>query len=153
MKKKYISVVLTMLFLSMAVLSTTGCLDNVPTATSTPASSGPIAGAVTALSLDSATLKPLKTTSVFKKDTPIIYCSVAVANTTEEIVVSAEWLLVEGANNEVDIKKHSAAITTDGPRYVSFAWMRQGDTWIVGDYKVVISVDGKEAVTVPFRIE
>ena len=153
MKKIYIHAVFTMLFVLMALLLMTSCLDNITTATSTPLSKGPIAGAVTALSLDSTTLKPLQTTSVFKKDTPIIYCSVAVANIADEIVVSAEWLLVKGANNETDVKKRSAAITTDGPRYVSFAWVRQGDAWIPGEYKVVISADGKEAVTIPFRIE
>jgi 5-deoxy-D-glucuronate isomerase len=106
-----------------------------------------------ALSVDSTTLKPLQMTSIFKKDTPIIYCSVGVGNVSEEIAVSAELVLVRSVSGETTVKKRATSIMTDGPRNLSFSWIRPGDVWLAGEYEVVITAEGKEAVTVPFKIE
>ena len=155
MKNIYFRMLCIMLSLMGTALVATGCID-IPSSTSsnvTSSSSGLLGGATMALSLDNTTLKPLKTTDVFKRDTPVIHCSVLLLNAPEETIVSAEWIFIKGETGKENVKINSKAINTDGPRYLAFSLVRPGEAWPRGDYKVVISVNGKQELTVPFRIE
>jgi len=51
------------------------------------------------------------------------------------------------------VKRLGSSMETDGTRFLSFAWIPPAAGWTKGDYKVIISVNGKEDINVPFRIE
>lgn len=151
MKRTQLLIICIVIIIVMT-LPLAGCIDP-GTAVVKPTGESPITGAVMTLSIDSETLQPLQMTEVFKKDTPIIYCSVGVGNISEEIPVSAELVLIKSVSGETQIKKRATAIMTDGPRNLSFSWVRPGEAWVAGEYQVIVTADGKEAVTVPFTIE
>ena len=44
------------------------------------------------------------------------------------------------------------SITTDGTLYLGFSLNRLGEAWAKGDYKIVLYVDGKQELSVPFCV-
>ena len=150
MKNIYFRIFCVALFMIGTVIIEIGCNPIIPPSIS---SSGLLRGASMALSVDATTLKPLETTDVFKKDTPIIYCSVLLVNAPENTLISSYIFMIKGEGGKENSKSNSSSVEADGSCFLSFSWRRPGNAWTSGDYKVVISVNGKEDLTVPFRIE
>ena len=51
---------------------------------------------------------------------------------------------------DFEIDRHS--VVTDGTRYISFSMTRPDNGWPRRDYELVLYVDGKESVTLPFSV-
>jgi hypothetical protein len=115
---------------------------------------------VTTASLSEATMctnvdedgRPIDATDVFAVDTPEIFCSVKLSHAPPDTEVKAEWIYVEGEADVTDYFIDDYTLTADGTLYLSFSLV-SSDLWPRGDYKVVLYVDGKEKLSVPFTVE
>ena len=98
--------------------------------------------------------KPVNATTVFSPDTEEIFCSVKLSNAPDHTEVTSVWVYVGGAvegltNYEID----SYSTATEGTSYINFSLPRAADTdFPKGDYKLVLYVDGKESVALPFTV-
>jgi len=98
--------------------------------------------------------KPVNATTVFSPDTEEIFCSVKLSNAPDHTEVTSVWVYVGGeveglTNYEID----SYSTVTEGTRYINFSLPRAADTGFPkGDYKIVLYVDGKESVALPFTV-
>jgi hypothetical protein len=146
---KQVIIVITILLLVSNI--SVGCAQ--PTQPKVPRSiSGLLGGAGMAPSVDATTLEPSKIIDVFKKDIPIIYCSVLLMDAPKNTIIQARMFIIKGEGGEENLSLHGSNIEADGTRFLSFAWKRPGNVWPTGDYKVVVSVNGKEDITVLFSI-
>jgi hypothetical protein len=96
--------------------------------------------------------RPLDSTDVFAADTPEIFCSVKLSHAPSDTEVTAEWIYVGGEEDVTDYFLDDYTLTADGTRYLAFS-LTYSDLWPRGDYKVVLYVDGKEKLSVPFTVE
>jgi hypothetical protein len=114
---------------------------------------------VTTASLSEATMctatddeaRPLDSTDVFSVDTPEIVCSVKLSHAPADTAIKAEWYYVDEEAGE-DYYLTEYEMTADGTTYLSFS-LSSSEEWPTGSYKVVLYVDGKEKLSVPFSIE
>jgi len=105
------------------------------------------------LSVDPATKKPVELADVFRPDTPEITCSVKLSS-APETNITARWIYVQGEVK--DLKDHlitEYSLVADGTRYLSFAMEKPDNGFPRGEYKVVLLMDGKEKLSVPFKVE
>ena len=99
-------------------------------------------------------MRPLDATDVFTVDTPEIICSVKLSHAPPDTEVTAEWIYVEGEWEGVtDYLLGEYEFTADGTGYLSFYLTPPVEGWPRGYYKVVLYVDGKEELSVPFTVE
>ena len=106
-----------------------------------------------ALGIDDDT-KPVNPTTVFSPEAEEIFCSVKLSNSPQDTEVNSTWIYVQGEledteNYEID----SYAVTTDGTRYLQFSMSRPANGFPRGEYKLVLSIDGKEELNLPFTVE
>lgn len=97
--------------------------------------------------------KPVNATTVFSPDTEEIFCSVKLSNAPDHTEVTSVWVYVGGeaeglTNYEID----SYSTATEGTRYINFSLPRSDTGFPKGDYKLVLYVDGKESVVLPFTV-
>ncbi|TFH36125.1 MAG: hypothetical protein E4G93_02655, partial [Dehalococcoidia bacterium] len=104
------------------------------------------------LSVDSLS-QPVDPTDTFGVNTPEIFCSVKLSNAPEDTEVLSEWVYVKGEVAGVtDYVIDTLSLTTDGTRYLQFSLGIPDGGWPVGEYKLVLYVDGKEKVSLPFTV-
>jgi hypothetical protein len=96
--------------------------------------------------------RPLDITDVFAVDTPEIFCSVKLSHAPPDTKVKAEWIYVGGEADLTDYFLDDYNLTADGTSYLAFS-LSSEEEWLRGDYKVVLYVDGKEELSVPFTVE
>ena len=97
--------------------------------------------------------KPVGATDVFDANTPEIFCSVKLSNAPSDTEVLSEWVYIKGELEDVtDHVIDSFPVVTDGTRYLQFSMTRPDNGWPTGEYEMVLYVDGKEKVTLPFTI-
>lgn len=106
-----------------------------------------------AKSIDEA-YKPIEKADVFSVDTPEIFLSAKFSNAPSDTEVSGEWIYVSGEvagleNYTID----TASVNVSGTDYLYFSMPMPKAGWPRGDYKVVLSIDGKEQATVPFKVQ
>ena len=98
--------------------------------------------------------QPVGATNVFITDTPVIYCSFKVSNAPPDTNVKAEWIYIGG---EEDITPglidEASTIIDESGYYFAALPLPSGYVWPTGSYKVVLYIDGKEAVSVPFTVQ
>jgi hypothetical protein len=98
-------------------------------------------------------MRPVRATSVFNTDTPKIFCSVKLSNAPSDTEIKAEWIYIEG---EEDLKNYLIddwSVTTDGTHYISTSMTCPYDGWPRGEYNIVLYIDGKEKLSVPFTVK
>ena len=104
---------------------------------------------------DSKPTSPAKTS--FIPMTPVIYCSFKVAGVMPEDMVKASWYYVKGEaagkENELLNETFTIAQSTSDSYYLAFYLDKPASGWYKGDYKVVLSINSAEKLTVPFKIE
>ena len=98
-------------------------------------------------------MRPLDNTTVFSSDTPAIYCSVQIKNSPFETQVVSEWIYVSGEAEVTDYVIDTNAITVEGDRYIGFSLSSPDEGWPRGDYKLVLYIDGRENLSVPFSVQ
>ena len=97
-------------------------------------------------------LKPLKPTYVFSSDTSRIYCTFTLTKESPNVILNAAWIYVNRENN-TDYLIDDWTELTEGPRSIAMFINRPPSGWPMGDYKIVLYVDSKEELIVPFRIK
>jgi len=139
---RYFSLALVIVLLTATLIFSAGCEGEVSFTTAK------LSEATMALGVDVES-KPVDPTSVFKPSTGEIFCSAKLSNAPDDTVINSVWIYVTADNYEID----SFAITTDGTRYLQFSMNRSATGWPEGDYKLVLYIDGEEAVSLPFSVQ
>lgn len=99
-------------------------------------------------------LRPVGITDVFNKDTPEIFCTVKVSNAPPDTEIKAVWIYIEGeVKNLKDYVIGEWSTRAGDSRYMYASLTRPDNGWPLGSYKVVIYVNDKEEISVPFTIE
>ncbi len=93
----------------------------------------------------------------FPVNTPVIYCSFKVSGVAKEDMIKATWIYIGGAaaekaNTQIN-EIYDIVVVSDASYYLAFYLDKPVTGWDKGDYKVVLSVNNKEKLTVPFKIE
>ncbi len=137
------------ILLALVAIPSTGCITVHTTPTSKQVS---LSEATMCRSVD-AEYRPLDKTDVFVHDVPKIYCSVKVSNAPPDTEVKAQWIYVQGEREEL-INKVLVETpgTVRGTKYLAFE-ITQGQGFPVGDWVVKFFLDGKEKLTVPFKVQ
>ena len=130
----------------LATVPAAGCSGEVSFTTAS------LSDATMALGVDEDA-RPVNPTNEFEVDTPEIFCSVELSNAPHDTEVTAEWIYVEG--EVADVTNHvidSYTLVTDGNRHLTFSIERPDNGWPVGDYRLVLYVDGTEETSVDFTV-
>ncbi|MBN1856248.1 MAG: hypothetical protein JW846_04770 [Dehalococcoidia bacterium] len=97
--------------------------------------------------------KPIGVTNVFEIDTPEIFCSAKLSNAPDDTEILSEWYYVSGELEDVEnLLIDSVPFTADGSQYLQFSLTIPDNGWPRGSYKLVLYIDGKEEVTLPFTV-
>jgi hypothetical protein len=99
-------------------------------------------------------LRPLNSTDVFNIDAPEIHCSVKLSNAPVDTEIKGEWIYIEGEEEGLEnYMIDSNIIITEGTRYLNFSLSIPDNGWPVGEYELVLSINGKEKMRVPFFVK
>jgi len=116
--------------------------------------STPLSKATMCQSVNPQTGEPVEPTTSFATDTAEIFCSVKLANAPSGTEIKSEWIFVKGETGDaVDYLIDTWNTTAAGSGYISFSITRPEGNWPMGDYKVVLYLDGKEVTSAPFKIQ
>ena len=99
-------------------------------------------------------LQPINSKTVFGKDTQIIYCSFTPSKAPIDANIMAQWIYVQGEINGVNnyvIDQWTESKKNQGR--VAMLMRRPPTGWPKGDYKVVLFVNNREEVQIPFSIK
>jgi hypothetical protein len=149
----------TVLFSSIliAVLLSSACgPDKPPQSGGAPDKSTITEGVMTtSVDNDSKPTSPVKTS--FPADTAAVYCSFKVTGVSPEDMIKASWYYVKGEIKEKEnelLNETIDVVTTDASSYyLAFYYDKPAGGWYKGSYKVVLSVNGADKLSVPFNIE
>lgn len=96
----------------------------------------------------------VKTT--FPPDIPAIFCSFKVSGVAQEDMIKATWIYVSGGGEQPDTvlnETYDIVQTAEASYYLAFYYDKPGQAWPKGDYKVVLSINNKEKLSVPFKVQ
>lgn len=144
MKQPCYKVLLLLLMISIVVISLVSCQASFTTAH--------LVDATMATVLDEE-MRPLDNTNVFTPDTPVIYCSVKLKNSPFETQIVSEWIYISGEAEVTDFVIDNYSITVESDQYIGFSLSAPDDGWPRGDYKLVLYIDGRENLSVPFSVQ
>lgn len=109
----------------------------------------------TSVDNDSKPTSPVKTS--FAPDTPAIYCSFKVSGVTPDDLIKASWYYIKGEaldkENELLDEIYTSAQGGDQSYYLAFYKHMPAGGWYKGSYKVVLSVNNTEKLSVPFDVQ
>jgi pSer/pThr/pTyr-binding forkhead associated (FHA) protein len=101
-----------------------------------------------------ADMLPLNATDVFTPDTPEIHCSVKLSNAPDDTEIKAEWVYLHGEREDLrNYMIDSTIVITEDTRYLDFSLTTPDNGWPIGEYELVLSMNDKEAMRVPFSIK
>ncbi len=103
-------------------------------------------------SINKTTAEPMEPTDVFTPDTPVIYFTVKLSGARPDTEVKARWIYVRGEAAMTNHLLNETSGIFGGTRYLSFSLTYDTD-WPKGEYEVVLYLDGKEKLTVPFFVQ
>ena len=158
--KKFYHLAAILVILALVAIPLTGCVKVVY---ETPASQEPsspssqqasLSEATICKSVNLTTMAPIERADVFPPDFDIIYCSAKLSNapSNTNTEVKAQWF---DNNNQQVFEKTVTTEGEGGTGYIYFSLARTATSapWPTGNYAVKLFVDGKEQVTVPFKIQ
>lgn len=109
----------------------------------------------TAVDNDSKPTGPVVTS--FNASVPVIYCSFKITGAVPEDMIKASWYYVKGEavgrENELLNETFTIAESDVESYYLAFYLDKPVSGWFKGDYKVVLSVNNAEKLSVPFSIK
>jgi hypothetical protein len=141
----------------IAVLLSQACGPNKPPPPGGAPDKSTITEGVMATSVDndSKPTSPVKTS--FPVDTAAVYCSFKVTGVSPEDMIKASWYYVKGEIKEKEnelLNETIDIVTTDASSYyLAFYYDKPVAGWYKGSYKVVLSINGADKLSVPFNIE
>lgn len=101
-----------------------------------------------------ADMRPLNTTDVFTSDMSEIHCSVKLSNAPDDTEVKAEWIYLHGEREDLDnYLIDSTIVITEDTRYLHFFLTSSENGWPIGEYEVLLYVNGKQVMSVPFSVK
>jgi len=93
----------------------------------------------------------------FAPDTPAIYCSFKVSGVTSDDLIKASWYYIKGEavdkENELLDEIYTSAQGGDQGYYLAFYKHMPAGGWYKGSYKVILSVNNSDKLSVPFEIK
>jgi len=93
----------------------------------------------------------------FDSSIPVIYCSFKITGVVPEDMIKASWYYVKGEavgrGNELLNETFTIAESDADSYYLAFYLDKPVSGWHKGDYKVVLSVNNAEKLSVPFSIQ
>lgn len=92
----------------------------------------------------------------FPADTPAVYCSFKVEGVVPEDMIKASLIHVkgsEGAEESIIYETYMIAESKEPSYYLAFYFDKPASGWSRGDYKIVISVNNVNKLSIPFKIE
>ena len=96
-------------------------------------------------------------TTSFPSDTEAVYCSFKVVGVAKEDLIKATWIYVSGEDmskaDTVLNETYDIVQVPEASYYLAFYFDKPVEGWTKGDYKVVLSINNKEKLSVPFKIE
>lgn len=114
--------------------------------------SAKLTGAVVGLGLDDDA-RATDASDVFHPDTPAIFVSVKVSDAPPATEVQADWTYVRGELEGVsDYVVDSTTTQAEKEGYVGLSLTRPDTGWPLGEYKVVLRIDGTEKLSVGFTV-
>jgi hypothetical protein len=99
-------------------------------------------------------LQPVNSQTVFDKDTQIIYCSFTPSKAPIGANIMAQWIYVQGEINGVNnyvIDQWTEPKKNQGR--MAMLIRRPTNGWPKGDYRVVLFVNDREELRIPFSIK
>jgi hypothetical protein len=157
MNKSYKLMISIAMILALITVLVTGCNQLQPTSETGVISEITMS---TGVSDDS---RPINPTTVFSADAVGFYCSFKLSGFPVGAKVEVQWIYVGGdpATEVVTGKNYvcetqTAIISKKGQGYTYTNFMGPGITgykWPIGDYKVLISVDGLEKGSTYFKVQ
>lgn len=152
---KFTTVLLSIILI--VLLFSPACGGNKPVQTGNAPDKSTITEGVmtTSVDNDSKPTSPVKIS--FPVDTPVIYCSFKVADVLPEDMIKASWYYVKGEvkekENELLNETFTIAASDAASYYLAFYLDKPAGGWYKGSYKVVLSVNSVEKLSVPFSME
>ena len=93
----------------------------------------------------------------FPVNTPSVYCSFKVEGVLPEDMIKASLLYVKGAavgmENTLVYETYMIAESKELSYYLAFFFDKPASGWNKGEYRISLSVNNKEKLSVPFTIE
>jgi len=109
----------------------------------------------TSVDNESKPTSPVSTS--FAPDTPAIYCSFKISGVAPDDLIKASWYYIKGEavgkENELLDEIYTSAQSGDQGYYLAFYKHMPAGGWYKGSYKVVLSVNNSEKLSVPFEIK
>ena len=106
------------------------------------------------MSVDPQSSKPDEIADFFPPYVPEIFCSVKISNAPRNTAVLSEWIYVKGDVEGLENYKISEyTLQATGSTYLSFSLERGERDFPRGNYILKLSVDGKEELRVPFKVQ
>jgi len=98
--------------------------------------------------------KAVSSNNIFPNDASIIFCSVKVSGADFSDQVKARWTYLSGELTGVkDRKIAESTVKVEGREYISFSFgPKEGQPFPMGDYSLVLYVDDRELVNLPFAV-
>lgn len=152
---KFTTVLLSIILIAVLIFPACGSNKPAPTGSAPDKSTISEGAMTTSVDNDSKPTSPVKTS--FAVDTPAIYCSFKVADVQPEDMIKASWFYVKGEakehENELLNETFTVAASDASSYYLAFYLDKPTAGWYKGSYKVVLSVNSVEKLSVPFNIE
>ena len=122
-----------------------------------PSSNSQITEGVMTTSVDDGSKPTGGIMTSFPISTPAVYCSFKVSGVAKEDMIKATWMYVGGAaadkaNTQIN-ETYDIVQVADASYYLAFYLDKPVAGWDKGDYKVVLSINNKEKLSVPFKME
>jgi hypothetical protein len=144
--KKFYHLAAILVILALVAIPLTGCVKVVYETPSSQQAS--LSEATMCKSVNLTTMAPIERADVFPPDFDIIYCSVKLSNAPPNTEVKAQWF---DNNNQQLLEK---TVTADGTHYIASSITRATAAPLTtGNYSVKLFLNGKEQVTVPFKLQ
>ncbi len=143
MKRKALLVMVLALAVGLLSMPITACRASVKLSEMTMATG-----------IDQSTFKPIDKTSTFSSDTAEIFLSARFVNAPTNTEITSNWIYVSG--EVADLQNYTidtTSLTVSGTDYLYFSMPKPETGWPKGNYKVVLSLNGKEQGSVSFKVQ
>jgi hypothetical protein len=122
-----------------------------------PSGNSAITDGVMTTSVDDSSKPTGGVVTTFPVTAPIIYCSFKVSGVAKEDMIKATWIYVGGAvadkaNTQIN-ETYDIVQAPEASYYLAFYLDKPVEGWYKGDYKVVLSINNKEKLSVPFKMQ
>ncbi|MGA9048560.1 MAG: hypothetical protein WB588_06160 [Dehalococcoidia bacterium] len=151
---KSILALIVLILAASCVLSACSSAGSAPTPPAAKPDNSSVTAGVMTTSVDDDSLPTAPVKTSFAPDTKAIYCSFKVSGVAPQDMVKASWYEVAGQDSTLINETYTVVQSDSNSYYLAFYLdAPNAGRWDKGDYKVVISVNGVEKLSIPFKVE